>query len=85
MARRWLARQESNRPTSNSQFQTHYFQDKYGDLDASLISYGYGPCETPTLGFYVDRHDKILGAFEFGNCSWADCSPAEPTTSEPTT
>ncbi|EAS04751.2 DNA topoisomerase I (macronuclear) [Tetrahymena thermophila SB210] len=42
---------------SFSKFQTRYLQNKYNIQGKKKIS--YGPCQTPTLAFCVERHDEI--------------------------
>lgn len=41
-----------------SRFQSLYLKKKFQNLNQKMIT--YGPCQIPTLGFCVDRHEKII-------------------------
>ena len=40
-----------------SRFQTRYLLRRYPNLNTKLVT--FGPCQTPTLGFCVQRDDEI--------------------------
>lgn len=40
-----------------SRFQTRYLLRRYPNLNTKLVT--FGPCQTPTLGFCVERDDEI--------------------------
>jgi len=42
-----------------SRFQTRYFRANFGSQLGKTMSVTYGPCQSPTLWFCVQRHDQI--------------------------
>jgi len=42
-----------------SRFQTRYFRANFGTQLGKSLSVTYGPCQSPTLWFCVQRHDQI--------------------------
>ena len=40
-----------------SRFQTRYLLKKYANINTKMVT--FGPCQTPTLAFCVERDDEI--------------------------
>ncbi|KAI0984676.1 hypothetical protein GJ496_001660 [Pomphorhynchus laevis] len=55
-----------------TRFQTMFFKNKYDGLDSNCVS--YGPCQTPSLAFCVDRYDVIQSFRSEDHWSpWIEC------------
>jgi DNA topoisomerase-3 len=42
-----------------SRFQSLYLKKRFQNLNQKMIT--FGPCQTPTLNFCVERHEEIAG------------------------